>query len=108
MRFLVKKETELGQNVPVGWPCIANPCADDAEVPRGWEKMTKQQIERIKQSLREDYEAIQRAKKIQQEKEKEREKQAKRDIQLRTRNRLLQMGFQEDEIKTIMQGEYPN
>lgn len=113
MYFLVQKaqngriSSDLAVYVP-NWPIKAIPCAKDAKVPDGWEMMTNIEIIALKKEHREAYDKWANKEKKKRVEAEKKEEQRKNDVKLRLKRKLENIGFNEEEIKIILKGDYPN
>ena len=108
MEYLIlrAKFTQNHRELPADWPVKANPYKG-GDVPQNWEVMTEQEFTNLRNQLKEKYDEWERAKGKEKAKEEERKKQKERDHQLKCRNKLVELGFEEEEIKILMSKNYP-
>lgn len=106
--YLVQKakDTPNKNKLPKEWPVKANPCADDAMPPIGWEKLTQAELDALKKENQPEYD---KWKEKQEAKEREREEEKKHAEEAPSKSaeeKLKVLGFTDDEIKKIMGANY--
>jgi len=108
MMFLVQqaKMTSNEQGLPQNWPVKANPCAEDAEVPAGWEKLTRAQLDALKKKNQAEYDIWKRETEAGQTLKWEEEKLAEEAHCKSAEAKLAALGFTTPEIKKIMGANY--
>ena len=106
--FLVQqaKDCPGKEELPQNWPVRANPCEKDAKPPRGWEKLTRAQLDALKRENQVEYDIWKRETEAGQTLKWEEEKLAEEAHCKSAEKKLTVLGFTDQEIKKIMGDNY--
>lgn len=106
--FLVQKakETDNPRGLPPEWPVKANPCNHDDECPMGWEKMSKANLDALKEEHQQAYDEWKASQEAEQKQREESEKTDEEKPCKTARAKLKTLLFTDAEIKKIMGNNY--